>query len=287
MKFLLNQFAIDHLKFQAEEWDSVKINQIFQLEFDEPDVIYVEFSTIDDVIKVNTKFHNLSPEASERILQFIPQEAKMRYKSFESAAYELRKKDPRSIKTKIRAGVYDFKLLTKYKTDKTPWSHLNPIYPPWNTLAQFEVGVLKPQDCEKEEKEEEEIQRNIAKKKKKKENIDILTEEEFVKGLIMEHIPDDVDPTETQNKEANKSKEECNKTTEIEKEDDLEEGNKSEDNLKQTSSRKEEKSPKRTKTSDSQELDIEDNQLAEESVWKYTFWPADTTPSEEWNDKQL
>ena len=101
----------------------------------------------------------------------------------------------------------------------------------------------------------------------KKENIDILTEEEFVKGLIRDnihHIPDDVDPTETQNKEANKSKEESNKTTEIEKEDDLEEGNKSEANLKRTSSRKEEKSPKCTKTSDSQEL-----------------------PTEELNDKQL
>ena len=54
MKFLLNQFAIDHLKFQAEEWASVKINQIFQSEFDKSDVIYVEFSTMDDVIKVSS-----------------------------------------------------------------------------------------------------------------------------------------------------------------------------------------------------------------------------------------
>ena len=53
MKFLLNQFAIDHLKFPAEEWASVKINQIFQSEFDELDVIYVEFSTMDDIVKVN------------------------------------------------------------------------------------------------------------------------------------------------------------------------------------------------------------------------------------------
>ena len=100
MKFLLNQFAIDHLKFPAEEWASVKINQIFQSEFDESDVIYVEFSTMDDVIKVNREFHNLSPEAVEQILQFIPQEAKMCYKSFESAAYELRKKTPDQSKPK-------------------------------------------------------------------------------------------------------------------------------------------------------------------------------------------
>ena len=168
MKFLTNKFAQDSLKFDKEEWNSIKIKELTLKEKEDSDIIYMEFEEFNDVMKFNSKLSNLDKADNEKIVPYITPEAWARHAAFKNMEWEIRQKKKGS-KTKVRPGRYDFKLLVKEKEDPTPWSKVSPIFPPANYLPDFDVGELTDQGKEEEKAAIRAKNEKIENKKKKME----------------------------------------------------------------------------------------------------------------------
>ena len=78
--------------------------------------INILIATKEDTAKVNKHFKNLLKEDSNIIREQVDTRVFSRHTSWQNVAYNLRAKN-KEIKTKLRIGRYDFKLLSKNKND--------------------------------------------------------------------------------------------------------------------------------------------------------------------------
>ena len=72
IRVLLQNFARQDLKIPTAEWTQIKIEKIVEDELKQCDIIYVTFGTIEDVMRVNSKFKNLNDKARNKIFQYVP-----------------------------------------------------------------------------------------------------------------------------------------------------------------------------------------------------------------------
>ena len=115
IRVLLQNFARQELKIPTNEWNMIRIEKIVQDDKKDCDIIYVTFSTFQDIIKVNSNFKNLNDLSKNKIFQYVPNCLKKRYLAFESAAYHIQNEENHTVNTKISPGKKDFLLLVHKK----------------------------------------------------------------------------------------------------------------------------------------------------------------------------
>ena len=72
IRVLLQNFARQDLKIPTNEWNMIRIEKIVQDDKKDCDIIYVTFSTFQDIIKVNSNFKNLNDLSKNKIFQYVP-----------------------------------------------------------------------------------------------------------------------------------------------------------------------------------------------------------------------
>ena len=81
---------------------------------------------------------NLDKSDKISFTEYIPAEFYRRHREINSIAKILRNND---LKTHVRIGKYDYKLLSKDKDDTTEWSKVTP-YNLTDDIAKFEIGIV-------------------------------------------------------------------------------------------------------------------------------------------------
>ena len=152
LKALAQNFILNDLKLSKQEYANTIVTKIWQEERQDCEIINVTFKTKTDIARINSNLKNLNKENNNKMFQYVPNSLLKRFRGFEAAAYKLRIDNQNSINTKIRAGKTDFVLLSRQKTDKTPWSQIQQTLVPVEMDAKFEVGEISKKDMEIEQR---------------------------------------------------------------------------------------------------------------------------------------
>jgi hypothetical protein len=100
--------------------------------------IFIEFDDTTSTNAISRHFKNLHDDQYS-IVNYVTKEALPRYRAVEELAKKIH--TTKGLNTKIRTGKFDFKLITRAKGDKTPWSECTAVILPPH-LPEFNIGIV-------------------------------------------------------------------------------------------------------------------------------------------------
>ena len=141
------------------EWDSIRVESIYQTQSDESNIIFLKCLSTDDVAKITSRAHNLPKSTnheSPRIVMHVDKRARARHAAFQTIAQTIRQQSDNRLQTSVRIGKKDFLLRKKIRGEDTPWSQIPPVKIAQNIPA-FEIGLFKDifENSEDEEDEDD------------------------------------------------------------------------------------------------------------------------------------
>ena len=145
IKSVVKNWAIKNLKMSETDWNQIDIDQIHQTITEDSDIIFVKCHTQADTQIITSHAKNLPVDESgngPRLVNFIDNRAKARYRGYQQIAKTLREESNTPIQTNIRTGRMDFLLQVRKKGENTPWSTIAPLKIN-QKIPNFEVGIFK------------------------------------------------------------------------------------------------------------------------------------------------
>ena len=177
IKSVIKSWAYKHLQITDEEWDTIKLDEIYQTYSEDSDIIFMKCHSPHDAMKLTSRVKNLPQDKTgqgPRIVMFIDKRAKARHRAYQQIARTLREEASekgRKIQTNLRTGRTDFLLRLRETGDTTPWSDIPPLKIS-QKLPSFEVGLYKDifnmsvssseDDAEKEDEEKMDDEDDLA-----------------------------------------------------------------------------------------------------------------------------
>ena len=154
VKNAIFRFLKEELKMDEKTRNSIKIQKIFPSQNEMSTTYYIQCEDQDEIAKITSRAVNINSETSQReepgIVPHIPKILYTRYQALEKLAYHIRMTDKGKIQTNIRLAKTDYLMRVKYKEDKTPWKHVNPIEIP-EYIPKPEMQLLKEDNNTKQQ----------------------------------------------------------------------------------------------------------------------------------------
>ena len=89
IKSVIKSWAFKHLKITDEEWNSIKLDEIYQTYSEDSDIIFMKCHSSHDAMKLTSRVRNLPQDSTgqgPRIVMYIDKRAKARHRAFQQIA---------------------------------------------------------------------------------------------------------------------------------------------------------------------------------------------------------
>ena len=168
IKNCVTQFMKVNLKIDESTRNSIKIKKLYQNSKDDPDTIYIQCETKDDISKITSRANQLPRKVDDdiqepTIVTHIPQMFYKRFQDCEKLLWQIRMTEKGAYQTNIRLGKADLVIRCRRKSGGHKWNEVPPLLIP-HSVAKPDIKYYKDNiiHSQETEKPREEVQPKVS-----------------------------------------------------------------------------------------------------------------------------